>query len=370
MTDVRPAIPGPRVALFVRYLDRASTHLANALHERGVALQVVHPAPDDAVLAGLDPGIPRASLVCESRIDLRAVRALRRLLLETSPDIVHVLENKTLSTALLATTGLRSRPRLVAYRGYIGRASRFDPRARLGYLSRRVDRVLCNSRAVESYLRRQGIPDQRLTTIYKGYSLKWNEGASAPSLSSLGVPDGSFVVGCVANVRREKGVDILLRAIEELADRPEIHCVIVGNIKGDVVPRIAESPALRSRVHLLGFRNDVLGLVQQFHVFVMPSRNEALGRALLESMSQGIPPIVSDVGGLPEVVRHDVDGLVFKSTDSAALARAIRDLASDPARRLRYSEAARQRVADAFGMDTTVEQTMRVYRELTTPSSR
>jgi glycosyltransferase involved in cell wall biosynthesis len=363
-------MPAPRVAMFVRYLDRASTYLANALHARGVALQLVHPVPVGDVLPGLDPAISRASIVCESRVDLRAARALRRLLLDTEPDVLHVLENKTLSTSLLAMTRLERRPHLVAYRGYIGRANRFDPRARLGYLSRRLDRILCNSQAVERYMLRQGFPAERLTTIYKGYSQSWNEGASAPSLVSLGIPEGAYVVGCVANVRREKGVDILLRALEELADQPRIHCVIVGNIKGDVVPRIAQSAALRGRVHLLGFRTDVLGLVQQFDVFVMPSRNEALGRALLESMSQGIPPIVSDVGGLPEVVRHDVDGLVFPSADSGALARAIRDLASDPARRLRYSEAARRRVADAFDMDTTVEQTLRVYRGLTTPSSR
>lgn len=364
------AVPGPRVALFVRYLDRASAYLINTLHERGVVLQLIHPAPVDAEISGLPPGIARASIVCDRRIDVSAARALRRVLIETTPDVLHVLENKTLATSLLAMAWLERRPQLVAYRGYIGRANRFDPRARLGYLSRRVDRILCNSQAVERYMRRQGVPAERLTTIYKGYSQTWNEGASAPSLASLGVPEGAFIVGCVANVRREKGVDILLRAFEELSDRPELHCVIVGNIKGEMIPRIAGSPALRGRVHLLGFRTDVLGLVQQFDLFVMPSRNEALGRALLESMSQGIPPIVSDVGGLPEVVRHDVDGLVFKSTDSGALARAIRDLAADPARRLRYSESARRRVADSFNMDTTVEQTLRVYRELTSPSSR
>jgi len=368
MSDVRSANPGPRVTMFYRYMDRANTYVANALHQRGVRLQIVHPAATDAVIPSLDPGIPRVSLACESRIDLRAVRALRRVLVDTTPDVLHVFENKTLSTALLAMVGVARPPRLVAYRGYIGRSSRFDPRARLGYLSRRIDRVICNSQAVANYLRRQGVSAARIATIYKGYSLNWNEGAASPTLASLSVPEGAFVVGCVANVRREKGVDVLLGAIEQVADQAQIHCVIVGNIKGDVVPRIARSPALQGRVHLLGFRSDVLGLVKQFDLFVMPSRNEALGRALLESMSLGIPPIISDVGGLPEVVRQDIDGMVFPSGDVDALARIIRELAADPARRQRYGDAAFRRVTGAFNVDTTVDQTLALYRELTTPS--
>jgi glycosyltransferase involved in cell wall biosynthesis len=351
-------------------MDRANTYLANTLHERGVTLRVVHPAALDADVPGLHPSIPRDSVKCDSRIDLRAIRALRQVLIDTTPDILHVFENKTLSTALLATYGLARPPRLVAYRGYIGRSNRFDPRARIGYLNRRIDRIICNARAVADYLHRQGVPRKRLATIYKGYSFAWNNGAAAPLLQSLGVPAGALVVGCVANVRREKGVDVLLGALEQLVDQPQIHCVIVGNIKGEVVPRIARSPALAGRIHLLGFRTDVLGLVEQFDLFVMPSRNEALGRALLESMSLGIPPIVSDVGGLPEVVRHDVDGMVFASEDEDALARIIRDLAADPERRRRFSDAARRRVREAFNVETTVDETIGVYRELTTPSSR
>lgn len=368
MTELDSVLPGLRVAMFFRYMDRAHTYLANALHQRGVRLQILHPGPIDSVIPALDPGIARVSLACKGRIDLRAARDLRRVLVESTPDILHVFENKTLSTALLAMLRLARRPRLVAYRGYIGRSSRFDPRARLGYLSRRIDRVLCNSQAVARYMERQGVPKKRLVTIYKGYSLAWNDGAAAPSLRSLGVPEGAFVVGCVANVRREKGVDVLLGAIERLVAEPRIHCVIVGNIKGDVVPRIARSPALAGRVHLLGFRSDVLGLVQQFDLFVMPSRNEALGRALLESMSLGVPPFVTDVGGLPEVVRHDIDGMVFPSEDADALARMIQALAADPARRRRYSESARRRVIEAFDVDVTVDETLAVYREVTTPS--
>jgi len=172
------------------------------------------------------------------------------------------------------------------------------------------------------------------------------------------------VVGTVAAIRRVKGTDLLLEAAIECADLDDTYWLLIGPVRDRKVSRLAKDRRIRDRVRRLGYRPDAPSLISGADLFVMPSRREALCRALLEAMAQGVCPVVSDAGGMKEVVRNGVDGLIVPRGDVGALARAVRDLHADRELVRAFSDSARQRVIEDFNPARVAERTMELYRRV------
>jgi glycosyltransferase involved in cell wall biosynthesis len=93
----------------------------------------------------------------------------------------------------------------------------------------------------------------------------------------------------------------------------------------------------------------------------MPSRQEALCVALLEAMSAGLCPLVSDAGGMKEVVRHGTDGLVFPRENPAALAAAMRELYHQREPMKQYAASAQARATSEFTATAVAERLVELY---------
>ena len=88
--------------------------------------------------------------------------------------------------------------------------------------------------------------------------------------------------------------------------------------------------------------------------------------ALLQAMAAGLPVIASAAGGIPEIVRHEVDGLLVPTGDDTALRGALRRLARDTGLRSALGAAARQRIADEFTLRRCTERLVAVYEDAAT----
>src|SRR5690606_18178850 len=98
---------------------------------------------------------------------------------------------------------------------------------------------------------------------------------------------------------------------------------------------------------------------------VLPAlRREGLPKTVIEAMAYGVPPIVTAVGGSPELVNDHEQGLVVPPGDAPARAAAILELYRDPALRARLGAAARERLAPSFTIEATVGRTLALYREV------
>jgi glycosyltransferase involved in cell wall biosynthesis len=146
--------------------------------------------------------------------------------------------------------------------------------------------------------------------------------------------------------------------------------LLIGKVADPVIDRLAADPRVRDRVRLVGHRADAAALVSGADLFVMPSRAEALCQALLEAMHQGVCPVVSDVGGMKEVVRHGQDGLVVPQEDPQALAEAIRQLHANRSLANAFAASARQRVAETFTPQKMAERTFALYRRVLATGTR
>jgi len=98
-------------------------------------------------------------------------------------------------------------------------------------------------------------------------------------------------------------------------------------------------------------------------VMVYITHSEGLGSGALLAMSAGVPVVASDVGGLPEIIRHGENGLLVENTPQA-IAAAVRQLLDNPALARRLGDAARRTVMERFTVDHMVRRTMEVYREV------
>lgn len=157
----------------------------------------------------------------------------------------------------------------------------------------------------------------------------------------------------VGRLTAQKGYDVLLRAFSLVAPGAEPwRLSIVGD--GPLEERMkaaADELEIASRVDWHGRQPDPFFYYRGSDIFLMPSRHEGSPNALLEAMSQGLPPIVTDcLPGALEVVEHDVTGLVVPVDDPEALAAAIRRLIADPDLRRRLGRSARKRV-EAYAID-------------------
>jgi glycosyltransferase involved in cell wall biosynthesis len=352
-----------RILFVAEALDRVETALLRGLAQASLEIHLLlgdtaghAPEPDPHLQVTRSP--------LRSRYDWRAIRAIRACLSQSPVDVIHCLRNnRPLTNTLAAMPGRR--PALIAYRGTMGHLSRFDPGSWLSYLNPRIDRIVCVSNAVKDYLRTVGIPERKAVTIYKGHDPAWYEGFPPADLAPFGIPAEAFVVCCVANMRKDKGIDALIRSLEHIPTGRPVHLLLVGAADDGSMRQAIRDPQLRSLVHFTGYRTDAPALVAASHAFVMPSiRREGLPRAVIEAMCLRVPPIVTRIGGMPELVEDGTSGIVIPPSDPAALADALTGLRSDPELCRRIGAGARRRIEGPFSIQRTIESTRRLYEEV------
>jgi len=365
---LRPAPARPiRVLCVTEGGDRPTVATFIGMHREGIDLTVLCPRSKQRFDELREAGLPVLDIELRRRFDSAGTRLLREELERGQYDIMHVFNNRGLQNGLAASRGINIR--IVAYRGIVGNVSFFDPVSWLRLLNPRVDRIICVADAIRDFFLQMRpaflrIPKERLVTIYKGHSLDWYTDEPA-DLTELGIPAAAFVIGCVANIRPRKGIEFLVDAMADLPEDWQAHLLLVGDMEATSLDkRIAASP-VANRIHRTGTRPDAPALAAACDVFVMPSvRREGLARALIEAMAYGVPPIVTNSGGSPELVVDGVSGLVVPVRDSRAISQAIRRLHDDPELRARLGRAARRRIDEDFRIEDTIEQTIAVYRSL------
>jgi glycosyltransferase involved in cell wall biosynthesis len=166
-----------------------------------------------------------------------------------------------------------------------------------------------------------------------------------------------------------KGLDILLLALEKVRLRyPDVSLLVAGskdNIVNNKIKKLALEKNLDDIVIFAGQadRHCLTHFLWHSDIFVLPSRQEALGVAAIEAMSAGLPVIAAQVGGLTEIVRSPDEGMLFEVGDVDGLCKAISKLADSEETRLKLSVNGLRRSRD-FNVHRMVERVRRLYREI------
>ena len=164
----------------------------------------------------------------------------------------------------------------------------------------------------------------------------------------------------------QKGTFDTLTAVAGLKPHAlPLKLILAGDGAVQEVRRRAQALGIGDQVEVLGWvgPTERARLLARADVFILPSYQEGLPMALLEAMAAGLPAIVTPVGGIPEVVRHEQEGLLVEPGDVPAIARAIRRLCEQPADRLAMGRAARRRV-EPMAIGPYMQQLSELYRDV------
>ncbi len=206
---------------------------------------------------------------------------------------------------------------------------------------RRACRYVAVSEGVARVLVAGGVPRDRIRVVHDGIE-PLEQRPAAPDLVCA-----SPLVGAVGALVDHKAHRVLVDAMALLSD---VRCVIAGegHRRAKLEAQIRRL-GVEDRVLLLGQRSDVAAVFAALDLFVHPSVEEGMGQVVVEAMAAGVPVLVTDAGGLPEVVGPDVS--VVSAGDAAALADAIRHRLDDPGPTAPAAARARER----FSVDAMVE---------------
>lgn len=225
-------------------------------------------------------------------------------------------------------------------------------------LARWSDRVVTITDALRTFtVERVGIPSPKVETIHYGMDAPpepWGENPPDD------VPDEARIVLAVTRLTHQKGVDVAVRALEQLP-QDTVLVVLGEGPERSSLEALARRVGVRSRMFLPGREPDVAAWLRRAAVLVHPVRWEGFGLAVLEAMLAGLPVVASDVSSLPELVVDGKTGFLVPPEDPAALAEAI-TLALDDTGAL--GEAGFRRARSEFSVERMADRTAHLYAEL------
>ena len=229
-------------------------------------------------------------------------------------------------------------------------------------LARRTATIICVCEDERREALAHGIRRTELVVVYNGCPPDDGTAGVDPSLQAL--RDGGPTVGAISVLRRQKTLDVLIRATPAiLAAVPEARVVIVGEgPERDSLEQCARGFGLDrdDRFAFLPYSGPPARYLHALDVYVLPSAWEAFPIGVLEAQASGVPQIASNVAGVPEAVVPDT-GILVPPGDPERLAAAIVALLGDPVRREAMAAASRVRHAELFTVKRMVEGVAAVY---------
>ncbi len=283
-----------------------------------------------------------------------------KLLRELRPAVVHTRNLGAMEFQLPAWAA-RVPLRVHSEHGWdtndLGGVSRTNQRLRRVY-GVGTHRFVALSKAIEAYLTGPvGFARERVLRICNGVDTqRFAPATTAPEAWPYRRGE-HLVIGAVGRMQTVKDplnlVDAFLR-LRELcpADWPRLRLAMLGG--GPLLPAAVErlqQAGASDQAWLPGDRSDVAALLPHFDIFALPSQAEGISNTLLEAMACGCAPVATDVGGNPELVESEANGLLVPSQDSAALAAALARLVNEPALRQRLADASLARARAQFSLD-------------------
>ncbi len=221
----------------------------------------------------------------------------------------------------------------------------------------------------EFMIRGRRIPPDKIRVIGNGIRVvdyQRNDPSNiAKKKIELRIPEEYEVVGTVARLRKEKGVEYFLRAIPAVvAVRPNVMFVIVG--EGELrasLEDLVKTLEISRHVMFLGFRSDVPALLSLIDVNVIPSLTEGFPLSLVEAMAAGNPIVASEVGGMREIAKHGESLLFVPPQNPTRLSESILHLLTDIDMATRISQEA-QRHSVRFDVNSSTDALSKLYKEL------
>ncbi|HVS64175.1 MAG TPA: glycosyltransferase [Thermoanaerobaculia bacterium] len=319
-----------------------------------------------------DQGIPLTFLGYH-RFDPRQIGELVTLIRRHSIDLVHAWDFGAATYGRIAAL-LTGRPAIIHIQSHHSQYQRrgFPWYARLAYrlLARYTVRAVALAPSIREFaIEKMGFREDQMVTIPNPAPRTLEADVPPERVAELrdthGLPEHVPVIGTLTRLFEAKGLEYLIDAMPTILEScPQARVLILGDgpLRADLERR-ARQLELTDRIRFLGFQQDVAAHLRLFTVMVMPSLEEGMPLAALESVAAGVPVVATRVGGLPDVVLEGETGMLVEPGDADGLAKVLVRVLGDP----ELQESLRQgclRQRHRFSFDNFQQSLTRLYREV------
>ncbi len=300
---------------------------------------------------------------------IRCVMRVYKLLREGEYDLVHTNGYFADIVGLLSArfAGL---PIVTTCHGFISNTRKFRFYNSLNIFAIRwFDKVIAVSEKMKDDLVVKGIKQGKIEIVQNAVQIVGDGDLKKKQRQGVrdrfGFDNDAFVLGYVGRLSEEKGLGFLLEAAVKIGtDVPVRICVIGDGPQACEMKEFVCKQKLEDVVVFAGFQENVTDILPAFDVFVLPSLTEGTSMALLEAMACGLPVIATEVGGTPDVVHSQKNGLLVPPGSSDAIVAAIEKLYHNKDLRGYLGSAAMLAIENHFSIESWLEEIEKVYQNI------
>ncbi|MBB3170092.1 glycosyltransferase [Simiduia aestuariiviva] len=302
---------------------------------------------------------------------LQTLLRFRRQLIQDQVDVLHAwLPESCLLAPLLLK---HARLKVITSRRDMGLIYRGKPAWLYRMVRRRTDTVISNSRAVAQHVSQQErLPATQSKVIYNGLD---DFTPSATGTQPIFNDTNAIKLILVANIKPVKRTLDAVNAVAALhAQGIAVELALVGEPQDSAyvasIHNHIAAQQLASHIHWLGSVNEPRQLLSQADIGLLVSESEGLSNTLMEYMQAGLPVVATRVGGNPELIQHQHNGMLIEKGDVAELAQAIQTLHQNPTLKTQFSERNKARIAADFTMANMIAKHLAAYDQAPADSVR
>jgi glycosyltransferase involved in cell wall biosynthesis len=233
------------------------------------------------------------------------------------------------------------------------------------------DRVITVSEKTrEHHLEHGRLPGKKVSTLYNGVVLKRFQNVDPEILASkrqtLHIKPDNTIITTIAVLREPKGIQYMIQALPMMLEtKPELTYLIVGDgVHHASLQDLVSDLHLNEHVIFAGHRSDIPDILALSDLFVLPSLGDALPTVLIEALAAEKPIVATQVGGIPEIIENNVNGLLVPPADSKGLAEACLKIIQDTELQKRFITAGFETAQQRFDVQIQINKLGNIYLDL------
>ena len=242
----------------------------------------------------------------------------------------------------------------------------------LKYNNNLLDILVCISKNIYNVALKDSIPQNKLKIIHSGIDTKkvWSGefGVGSEFWNNIikekyDIPKTNIIIGTIAAYADHKDYPTLLRASKIVIDKyKNVSFISIGGGKiTEELKKLHTDLYLKNHFIMEGHQNEIRPYLQSFDIFVLSSKLEGLGTSILDAMAARKPIVACNSGGIPEMIQHNINGLLAEKENLTDLAEKIMQLIDDPDLRMRLAAQAKIDVEE-FSIEKTIQKNIELYK--------
>ncbi len=346
--------------------------LSKELIKKGIHTEIVCFLDDTVIKAAKDNNIPYSLIPMKNTFDVRAIAKLRKHIQKKKSHIIHThgFRANVIGRLAARNAGLPIITTIHSsiYHDYTN-AFKKTFYHRIEKLTRPyTTKFITVAESLKKELMIDGVESKRIQVVYNGLSPDFPlEKKRNPFIrQELGLKEH---IPILTNIGRAEGVKNQIMLIQVFASLKQNKIPYYGLIVGDgplleELKLQAQNLNVSENVYFLGFRNDIYELLSESDIFLLTSKMEGLPITILEAMATKTPVVLTEVGGIPEIIKIAQNGFVIPVDDTDQFMARIQEILVQPELKQKFEEKGYQALLRHFTYDKFVENTIRVYEEV------